>query len=90
MKIIDIKKAVKLLESGYVLESFENKDHYVFVLDENKKIKVASSKYSHSISIYDFNDIYKEFNFSLIEGENIETIDLEKDKEYYSKIQKHQ
>lgn len=89
MKPLYIKDAIKLLKEDYVLESFSNNEKMVFV-KENARIAVYSGKYNAYVSFTDFENLYKDFTFFPIKENERETIDLKKDEEYYSSIQKRQ
>lgn len=91
MKIIDVNKGLRLLQDGYVLEAFDKNNHFIFTLSDNNKILVTSTTYNLSLERNDFLNLYKDFSFSLIIDKNYDnTIDLEKDKEYYKTISKKQ
>ena len=90
MNKLDSIKALKLLNDQYILTSSFDKEEYIF-FENNGKIYVKTKKYSVSASFSDFLDIYKDFLFSPIEDvDNYERIDVLKDLEYYSRIQKKQ
>lgn len=90
MNKLDSIKALKLLKDQYILMSSFDKEEYIF-FENNGKIYVKTKKYSVSVSFSDFLDIYKDFLFSPIEDvDNYERIDVLKDLEYYSRIQKKQ
>jgi len=87
---IDIKDAFTLLKSGYLLESFNDNNHYFFVF-ENGKINVSSKDFNAKLTSLDFLEIFKDYLFSPIKDEESnEKIDSLKDNEYYSKLQKRQ
>ena len=87
---IDIKDALTLLKSGYLLESFSDNNHYFFVF-ENGKINVSSKDFNAKLTSLDFLEIFKDYQFSPIKDEESnEKIDSLKDNEYYSKLQKKQ
>lgn len=89
MKSFYVKEAYKLLKDGYVLESFFEGNRLVFI-KEKAQIAVYSDKYTVFIGDLDFLDLYKDYTFSPIKEKEKETIDLKKDEEYYSSIQKKQ
>ncbi len=89
MNIIYIKDALSLLKSGYVLESYDNENRLIFVY-ENTKIYIYSAKYTLNLDINDFIELYKDYKFTPIKNNDGESIDLKKDEEYYSSLQKHQ
>lgn len=89
MKAIYATDALKLLKEDYVLESKYENNRFVFV-KENSKIAVYSQKYTVFVEFSDFLDLYSAFIFSLIETKEKEIIDIKKDEEYYSSIQKRQ
>lgn len=89
MRQIFVSDALKLLKEDYVLESQDGANRLVFV-KENAQIAVYSQKYTVFVSFNDFLDLYKDFVFLPIKNNDKETIDLKKDEEYYSSIQKRQ
>lgn len=79
---LDVKKALLYLKANHKLYMFL-KSEKVFVTYINSKV-VISSKYSTiRINPYEFEEVYKESKFYLIENEE-EEVDISKDKEYYS------
>lgn len=83
-------KALSLLKSGYILEGTNEANCSRFLL-ENNKVKVIDANFNLSLSTTDFLEIYSKYNFSLIEDDEAPIgIDENKDKEYYSSLQKRQ
>lgn len=89
MKAIYAIDALKLLKEDYVLESKSNENRFVFV-KENNKIAVYSQKYTVFVDFLDFLKLYESFIFFPVETKDKESIDIKKDEEYYSSIQKKQ
>lgn len=89
-KKLDINEALTLLKSNYILEAFNDNNHYVFSFEENK-IHVNSKDFNAKLNLYDFKEIFKDYMFSPIKDDNNqEKIDSLKDSEYYSKLQNKQ
>lgn len=88
---IDTKLALRLLKDGYLLKANNPKNnlHNVFSY-EDEKINVYSPNYKLKITTSDFLEFFNDFNFHLIKEEKENDIDLAKDVEYFSKIQKRQ
>ena len=87
---LDINEAKRLLKNGYVLSSNEDSKRHIFIY-ENNVINIYSSSYKISLSLTNFIENYKDFKFTLIDvKENENALDLLKDEQYYSKIQKKQ
>lgn len=89
MKAIYATDALRLLKEDYVLESKYENNRFVFI-QENGKIAVYSQKYTVFVEFSDFLELYNAFIFFPIETKNKEVIDIKKDEEYYSSIQKRQ
>ena len=88
---IDSKIALRLLKDGYFLEAndYKNNVHNIFTYEDGK-INVYSSNYKLKITTSDFLESFKNFDFHLIKNEKENEVDLAKDVEYFSKIQKRQ
>lgn len=78
-EIIEIKDALPLLKEKAVLKDFKS-NRFIY---KRKRIYVYSSNSSYNLKEEDFLDLFKDSKF-IIEDFEEETIDLEKDKEYYS------
>ena len=79
---ITIKNAIKYLKQGFILNSIIDKRLYYFKYNKNY-VLVKNDKSEFYLSEYDFIELYKEYIFYIVDNED-ETIDEEKDKEYYS------
>ena len=89
-KKLDVIEALTLLKSDYILESFNENSHYVFYLEENK-IVVKSKDFNAKLNIFDFKEIFKNYQFLPIKDDNdANKIEIKKDEEYYSSLQKRQ
>lgn len=85
MEKIQTFEEVKYYLKNYEIVTSDSKD--VFYYKDGYVIR----KFNGSIfklKFEEFVDLYSETNFYLLE-ENQETVDLEKDKEYYGRIQRH-
>lgn len=85
MEKIQTFEEVKYYLKKYEIVTSDSKD--VFYYKDGYVIR----KFNGSIfklKFEEFVDLYSETNFYLLE-ENQETVDLEKDKEYYGRIQRH-
>lgn len=89
MKSIYVEDALKILKDDYVLEAKVDNNRYIFV-KENGKIAVYSQKYTVFVGFSDFLSLYNTFTFFPLENKEKSLIDLKKDEEYYSSIQKRQ
>jgi hypothetical protein len=79
-----VREALVMMKAGYHLEAkidrqvedFYFNDDHVYVLADNKVIKINE---------YEFLDLYGKTSFQLADEQNDEeTIDMKKDEEYYS------
>lgn len=78
-EIIEIKEALQLLKDKIVLKDIQS-NRFIY---KNKRIYIYSSNSSYNLNEEDFLVLFKDGKF-IIEDFEEETIDLEKDKEYYS------
>lgn len=86
---MNARQALDLLKEGYILRSEEDDILYYFSY-ENKKVKVYTAKYNLTITGNDFLDTYGGFIFNAIKGLSTNSLDNEKDFDYYSRLQKKQ
>ena len=84
-----IKEACLLLRDGYVLESIIKNDRLIFI-SENSKIKIYSAKYNSMMKTEDFLNLYKDQDFFPLQTKDDNSSEVEKDFEYYSRLQKKQ
>lgn len=77
-KIININEAINLLKEGLILKDINNRFIY-----KKKRVYVYSSNSSYNLKIDEFIELFKDNKFVLEDFED-GSIDLEKDKEYYS------
>lgn len=78
-EIFEIDEAILLLKEKVILkDNLSTKFIY-----KKKRIYVYSSSSSYSLSLQDFSELFKDSKFFIEDFED-STIDLEKDKEYYS------
>ena len=88
---LDVSSALKHLKAGYNLMSYIDSEKTQFSILKNGKISVKSELKGLTLDQYSFLDIYKDSIFYIDDSiYKEEEIDLEKDKEYYSKIQARQ
>ena len=78
-EFIEVNEAVNLLKDGIILKDI-NKSLFVY---KKEKIHVYSTNSSYSLKIDEFIELFKDDKF-IIEDFDDNTIDVEKDKEYYS------
>ena len=78
-EIIEINEAITLLKEGIILKDNLNSKF----ICKRKRIYVYSSNSSYNLSYKDFMELFKDSKF-MVEDFDDSTIDLEKDKEYYS------
>jgi len=77
--ILEINEAISALKEGIILKDNLN-TKFIY---KKKRIYIYSSNSSYNLDLKDFFDLYKDSKF-IIEDFDDSTIDLEKDKEYYS------
>ena len=78
-EILEISEALQLLKDKIILKDF-NSNRFIY---KKKRIYVYSSNSSYNLSVNDFLELFKDSKF-IIEDFDEDTVDLEKDKEYYS------
>ena len=77
--ILEINEAINALKEGLILKDNLN-TKFIY---KKKRVYVYASNSSYNLTLNDFFDLYKDSKF-IIEDFDDSSIDLEKDKEYYS------
>ena len=77
--IFEINDALSLLKEGVILKDKVNNRF----ICKKKRIYIYSSNSSYNLSFDDFYELFKDSKF-VVEDFDDSTIDIEKDKEYYS------
>ncbi|MDD4531966.1 MAG: hypothetical protein PHW22_00805 [Bacilli bacterium] len=80
--LFDIEQAIKYLEDTYVLRTSYN-NHRSYIMKKKDKIVISDGNSLFSLSLKEFERLYHEAKFSLVEDDE-EVVDLKKDEEYYS------
>ncbi len=86
---LKIYNILKLMNDGYSFISYVNNEEVTFFIDSDNVIAI-SNYYRLKLNKTDFMKLYKDNEFMLKEDIDKVKMDLNKDLEYYSKIQKRQ
>ena len=78
-EIITIDEAINMLKEGVVLKDVLN-NKFIY---KRKRFCIYSSNSSYNLNLEDFRELFKDSKF-IIEDFDDTSIDLEKDREYYS------
>lgn len=78
-EVYEINEALNLLKEGIILKDNLSSRF----ICKKKRIYVYSSNTSYNLSFKDFSELFKDSKF-VLEDFDDSSIDLEKDKEYYS------
>lgn len=79
---LDVKKALLYLKANHKLYMIF-KNEKIFVTYINLKVIISSNCSTIRINPYEFETVYKDAKFYLLDNEE-EEVDITKDKEYYS------
>ena len=78
-EFVEINEALSLLKEGIILKD-NLRSKFIY---KKKRIYVYSNNSSYNLNFKDFSELFKDSKF-IIEDFDDSTVDLEKDKEYYS------